>query len=202
MSDHLSGTIVLASHNAGKLREIAALLLPYDVEVKSAKDFGLSEPDETEETFAGNARLKAHHAARETGLPALSDDSGLSVIALDGRPGVHTADWAETEHGRDFDMAMEKVWQAVQITGRPAPYSAAFHCTLCLAFPDGSDKIFEGTVEGVLVWPKRGDRGFGFDPMFLPEGETETLGEMDPERKHAISHRSLAFEKFVKVCFD
>ena len=193
--------LVIASHNAGKLREIAELLTPFGVSVSSAADHGLDEPEETESTFAGNARIKAHHAAKGSGLPALSDDSGISVEALDGAPGVYTADWAETETGRDFVMAMTKVWNLLEEKGAPEPRKAAFNCTLCLAWPDGHDEVFEGRVEGQVVWPMRGDRGFGFDPVFLPNGESETFGEMDPEKKNAMSHRNDAFEKLVKGCF-
>lgn len=193
--------LVIATHNAGKLREIGELLAPYGVSVLSAAEFGLAEPEETEETFAGNARIKAHFAARETGLPALSDDSGIVVDALGGAPGVHTADWAETPNGRDFNMAMQRVWNMLEEIAAPQPRTARFVCTLCLAWPDGSDELFEGKVEGRVVWPIRGTRGFGFDPMFVPDGETETFGEMEPARKHAMSHRSDAFRKLVAACF-
>ncbi len=192
--------LVIATHNAGKLREIAELLNPFGIETVSAGQLGLEEPPETEETFAGNARIKAHHAARQTGLPALSDDSGIVVDALDGAPGVHTADWAETPHGRDFPMAMKKVWDLLEERQAPFPRTARFVCTLCLAWPDGHDEIFEGKVEGQIVWPMRGTRGFGFDPVFLPEGESETFGEMDPQRKHAMSHRARAFAAMVAAC--
>lgn len=190
--------VVIASHNAGKLREIAALLEPFGIKVTSAADHGLDEPAETESTFAGNARIKAHNAAKGTGLPALSDDSGITVDALDGAPGVFTADWAETGSGRDFPMAMKKVWDLLEEKSAPAPRTAAFNCTLCLAWPDGHDEVFEGIVKGQVVWPMRGDLGFGFDPVFLPDGETETFGEMDPAKKHAMSHRADAFAKMVK----
>ncbi len=194
--------IVLASHNAGKLREISALLTPYGITVVSAGDLGLAEPDETENTFAGNARIKAHFAAKESGLPALSDDSGLMVDALNGDPGVYTADWAETPNGRDFPMAMEKVWTLLEEKQAPEPRTAHFCCTLCVAWPDGEDEVFEGRVSGRLVWPMRGELGFGFDPVFLPDGETETFGEMDPVKKHGMSHRAGAFAKLVAACFD
>ncbi len=191
----LGDRIVIASHNAGKIREIGALMQPYGIAVQSAVDLGFAEPDETEDTFAGNARIKAHAAARAAALPALSDDSGIMVDALDGAPGVYTADWAETPAGRDFPMAMTKVWDLLEAQGAPEPRTARFCCTLCVAWPDGRDMLFEGTVAGRLVWPMRGDLGFGFDPIFLPDGETRTFGEMDPARKHAISHRSDAFAK-------
>ncbi|MEM6729626.1 MAG: RdgB/HAM1 family non-canonical purine NTP pyrophosphatase [Pseudomonadota bacterium] len=189
-------TLVLASHNSGKLREIRDLVLPHGIEVVSAGDLGLTEPAETETTFAGNARIKAHHAAKASELPALSDDSGLAIEALDGAPGVYTADWAETETGRDFGMAMEKAWRAILDTGAEAPWRARFHCTLCLAWPGGRDAIFPGVVAGTLTWPPRGDQGFGYDPMFVPDGYDETFGEMPYARKAPISHRADAFAKF------
>lgn len=195
-------TLVLASHNAGKLREIAALVKPFGVTCKSAGEFDLPEPEETESTYAGNARIKAHFAAKETGLPALSDDSGLSVDGLDGAPGVYTADWAETPDGRDFKMAMEKTWSLLEDKEVPEPRRAAFNCTLCIAWPDGHDELFVGSVDGRLTWPMRGDRGFGYDPMFIPNGYELTFGEMDPDKKHAMSHRAIAFEKLVKACFE
>ena len=196
------GELVLASHNAGKLREIAELLAPYGFQVRSAAEFGLSEPEETEETFAGNARIKAHYAAKGTGLPALSDDSGLEVDALRGAPGVHTADWAETGNGRDFKMAMEKLWRRLEETGAPEPRTGRFVCTLCIAWPGGQDVVVRGEVSGRIVWPMRGTRGFGFDPIFQPDGERETFGEMDPARKHAMSHRADAFRKLTAACLD
>lgn len=193
--------LVVATHNAGKLREISDLLAPFGIDVTSAGALGLEEPVETEDNFVGNARIKAHFAARESGLPALSDDSGISVDALDGAPGVYTADWAETGQGRDFPMAMEKVWTLLEAKAAPAPRRAHFCCTLCLAWPDGHDEIFEGRVDGQIVWPMRGDNGFGFDPVFLPDGETETFGEMAPAKKHAMSHRADAFAKLVAGVF-
>lgn len=188
--------LVIASHNAGKVREIGALIAPFGIKAVSAGDLDLAEPDETEDTFAGNARIKAHAAARASGLPALSDDSGIMVDALDGAPGVYTADWAETPHGRDFPMAMKKVWDMLEARNAPLPRTARFCCTLCLAWPDGHDAVFEGTVPGSLTWPMRGDLGFGFDPIFVPDGESQTFGEMDPARKHAMSHRADAFARF------
>lgn len=193
--------LVIASHNAGKIREIGALLEPFGVEVVSAGALGLAEPAETEDTFAGNARIKAHFAARESGLPALSDDSGIIVDALDGAPGVYTADWAETPNGRDFPMAMAKVWALLEEKQAPEPRSARFNATLCLAWPDGHDELFEGQVHGRIVWPMRGGNGFGFDPVFLPDGKAQTFGEMDPAEKQAMSHRALAFKKLVEGCF-
>lgn len=194
--------LVIASHNAGKIREIGALVAPYGIAVVSAKELGLDEPAETETTFAGNARIKAHAAAKAAGLPALSDDSGIMVDALGGAPGVHTADWAETPEGRDYPMAMTKVWTLLEESRAPEPRVAHFYCTLCVAWPDGEDALFEGRVPGRLVWPMRGALGFGFDPVFLPDGETETFGEMDPARKHAISHRAAAFAKLKAGLLD
>lgn len=193
--------LVIASHNAGKLREIAALIAPFGVSAISAADLGLAEPDETEDSFAGNARIKAHFAAETSGLPALSDDSGITVDALGGAPGVYTADWAETPNGRDFPMAMTKVWDLLDAKNAPEPRKAQFRATLCLAWPDGHDEMFEGVVHGSLVWPMRGSLGFGFDPIFQPDGATETFGEMDQVKKHEISHRADAFGKLVAGCF-
>ena len=193
--------LVIASHNKGKVREIGDLLAPFGITVVSVGEYGLEEPEETEETFAGNARIKAHLAATETGLPALSDDSGIMVEALDGAPGVHTADWAETGEGRDFVMAMTKVWNLLEQREAPEPRKAQFNATLCLAWPDGHDELFEGRVSGRIVWPMRGENGFGFDPVFQPDGETRTFGEMDPAEKHAMSHRAVAFAKLVETCF-
>ena len=187
--------LVVATHNAGKLREIRALLDEFEVEVVGAGDLGLPEPEETEETFAGNARIKAHAAAKATGLPALSDDSGIEVDALAGAPGVHTADWAETPDGRDFPMAMRRVWEEVIAAGPGAPRTARFRATLCLAWPDGTDEIFEGVAEGHVDWPMRGSLGFGFDPMFVPRGHELTFGEMPPEMKAPLTHRAAAFAR-------
>ncbi len=194
--------IVIATHNAGKLVEIRALLGPLGFKVTSAGELGLPEPRETEDNFAGNARIKAHFAAQESGLPALSDDSGIMVDALNGAPGVYTADWAETAGGRDFNLAMTKVWDALEAANAPEPRVARFVCTLCLAWPDGNDCLFEGKVEGRLVWPMRGKNGFGFDPMFLPAGKSLTFGEMVPAEKHAMSHRADAFSQFVADLID
>ncbi|MBV1862858.1 MAG: RdgB/HAM1 family non-canonical purine NTP pyrophosphatase [Rhodobacteraceae bacterium] len=191
-------SIVLASHNKGKLLEISELLEPFGVSVVSAGDLGFEEPEETEDNFAGNARIKAHYAAQKSGLPALSDDSGIEVDALDLQPGVYTADWAETDNGRDFPMAMGKVWSKLEERKASEPRTARFRCTLCLAWPNGDDEIFEGKVEGRLVWPVRGENGFGFDPMFMPRGHGQTFGEMEPFRKRAMSHRADAFDKLIE----
>ena len=193
--------LLVATHNLGKLAEIRAMLAPYGIEVVSNADFGLPEPEETETTFVGNARIKAHAAVKATGLPALADDSGIEVDALGGAPGVYTADWAETPNGRDFVLAMTKTWEACEKIAAPLPRTARFRSTLVLAWPDGHDEVFEGKVEGQLVWPMRGLHGHGYDPMFQPEGHDITFGEMDPEQKNRISHRADAFRKFV-TCFE
>lgn len=189
--------LVIATHNGGKLAEFRDLLEPFGLELVSAGELGLPVPEETGTTFAQNARIKAHATAQATGLLALSDDSGLCVDALGGQPGVYTADWAGPE--RDFAHAMRRVEDALQAAGAMSPRDrkAAFYATLCLAHPDGRDMLFEGRVEGTLVWPPRGDRGFGYDPMFVPLGHDLSFGEMDPAAKHAISHRADAFAKLI-----
>lgn len=189
--------IVLASHNKGKLKEIGHLLKPFGISVISASDLGLNEPKETENTYAGNARIKAHFAAKASGKPALSDDSGFSVEILDGAPGVYSADWAETSNGRNFSMAMSKIWDKIQHAEKPC--KAKFCCTLCLAWPDGHDELFEGSINGEIAWPPRGNNGFGYDPMFIAEGMHQTFGEMLPTDKHLISHRADAFKKLIKT---
>lgn len=195
-----AGRLVVASHNAGKLREIDDLVRPYGLEAVSAVALGLPEPAETETSFEGNALLKARAAALAAGLPALADDSGLSVEALGGAPGIYSARWAETGQGRDFAFAMQKVQTELDAQAVPQPRRAAFVCVLALVWPDGEEATFCGEVEGTLVWPPRGERGFGYDPMFLPDGRDETFGEMEPARKHAISHRARAFRKLVERC--
>jgi XTP/dITP diphosphohydrolase len=194
-------TLLVATHNRGKLEEIAALLAPFGISVVSAADKGLSEPAETEDSFIGNARIKAHAAAGAAKLPALADDSGLAVEALNGAPGVYSADWAETPQGRDFDLAMRRTWDALNRVNAPEPRRAQFCCTLVLAWPDGHDEVFEGRVDGRIVWPPRGSQGHGYDPMFLPDGYEQTFGEMDRWEKNRISHRAVAFEKLVTGCF-
>lgn len=191
--------LLVATHNQGKLEEIEKLLEPYGIDVISAAELGLPEPAETATDFIGNARIKAHAAAKATGLPALADDSGIEVDALGGAPGVHTADWAETPQGRDFEQAMRRTWEMLEAAGAPFPRRARFRCTLVLAWPDGHDEVFEGRIEGRVVWPMRGDRGHGYDPIFQPEGSDLTLGEMDRWRKNEISHRADAFRKLVAV---
>ncbi len=191
-------TLVVASHNEGKVDEIRALLAPFRIEIASARELDLPEPVEDGASFAANAKIKALSAARLSGLPALADDSGLCVPDLDGAPGIHSARWAGAN--KDFTSAMEKVHS--DLTARGATDARAhFWCALCLAWPDGRCDIFEGRVEGALVWPLRGISGFGYDPMFLADGESETFGEMDPARKHDISHRARAFESLIDACF-
>ncbi|WP_170382302.1 RdgB/HAM1 family non-canonical purine NTP pyrophosphatase [Ruegeria atlantica] len=193
--------LLVATHNKGKLEEMAHLLEPFGVAVIGAGEMSLPEPEETEDTFVGNARIKAHAAAKATGLPALSDDSGLTIDALDGAPGVYTADWAETSNGRDFLMAMTRAHKELEAKGAAHPRAAQFRCTLVLAWPDGHDEVFEGVAPGHLVWPIRGKDGFGYDPMFVPEGHDITFAEMDRWEKNKISHRGRAVEMFVKGCF-
>jgi len=200
----LAGKLVIATHNAGKLREIAAQLAPYDVDCLSAGELGLPEPAETGTTFAENALIKARAAAAASGLPALADDSGLSVHALGNRPGVYTADWAERQwfegpKGRDWFLAMGKIEGLLAEQGEQVDRSAHFTCTLALAWPDGDAAVHEGEAHGTLTWPPRGTRGFGYDPVFVADGQTETFAEIDPRLKHAISHRAAAFTKLVKT---
>lgn len=194
--------LLVATHNQGKLEEIAHLLEPYGVDVVGAAEMNLPEPEETETTFVGNARIKAHAAAKTTGLPALSDDSGIEIDALDGAPGVYTADWAETPNGRDFVMAMTRAHDELETLNAPYPRTARFCCTLVLAWPDGHDEVFPGVMPGQIVWPMRGDQGHGYDPVFQPDGYDQTFGEMDRWEKNKISHRADAFRKFVAGCFD
>ncbi len=193
--------LLVATHNKGKLEEVAHLLEPFGVSVVGAGEMDLPEPEETEDTFVGNARIKAHAAAKATGLPALSDDSGITIDALDGAPGVYTADWAETGNGRDFLMAMTRAHNELEEKNAPYPRTAQFRSTLVLAWPDGHDEVFEGIAPGYLVWPIRGEGGFGYDPMFVHDGYDITFAEMDRWEKNKISHRGRAVEMFVKGCF-
>ena len=201
-----SETLVIATHNAGKLKEIGALLAPYGLNCISAGSLGLPEPAETGKTFIDNALIKARAAAEGSGLPALADDSGLCVNALDGRPGVYTADWAERQWfegrpGRDWYLAMGKVEGLLAELGPVADRSCHFACVLAIAWPDGTSVAYEGRAEGTLTWPPRGTLGFGYDPVFVPLGETRSYAEHAPEEKHRISHRAAAFAKLVAEQF-
>jgi XTP/dITP diphosphohydrolase len=191
------GKLVIASHNEGKVREITALLAPYGIEPISAASLGIPEPVETGTSFAANAELKARFSADLSGMVALADDSGLCVDALGGDPGVYTANWAETPTGRDWQLAMRKVEDALAAKGPEAGRDAHFVCVLSLCWPDGHVESFEGRAEGTLTWPPRGTVGFGYDPVFVPLGDTRTFAELDPAEKHAISHRADAFAKLV-----
>jgi XTP/dITP diphosphohydrolase len=193
------GKLVIASHNAGKVREIRALLDPYGIQPVSAATLGLPEPDETGTTFIANAELKALQAADLSGLPALADDSGLCVEALDNEPGIFSARWAGPN--KDFGLAMRLVWDNLAAKGPEAGHDAHFICALALAWPDGHVEVFEGRVDGLITWPPHGGKGFGYDPIFQPTGHAISFGEMDPERKHAMSHRADAFAKLVAAVF-
>ncbi|GIK48631.1 MAG: RdgB/HAM1 family non-canonical purine NTP pyrophosphatase [Hyphomonadaceae bacterium] len=190
----LTGRLVVASHNAGKVREIAALLAPLGVEAVSAAALGLPEPDETETSFAGNAALKARAAAAASGLPALADDSGLEVFALGGEPGIYSARWAGPE--KNFGAAMKRVADELDVR-QAKDRGARFVCALALAAPGGGVEVFEGEARGTIVWPPRGDRGFGYDPVFEPEGHARTFGEMSHDEKLPLTHRARAFEKLL-----
>lgn len=190
-------TLLFATHNAGKVEEMRALLAPHGVRLVSAADLGLAVPDETEESFEGNARLKAVAACRATGLPALADDSGLCVDGLGGAPGVRTADWAETPAGRDFLHAMTRTRDALVAAGVPQPWSAAFHCVLAFAVPGSDCEFHAGVVRGRLIWPLRGGLGHGYDPMFVPDGREVSFAEMSADEKNRISHRAQALASFV-----
>lgn len=204
-------TLLIATHNAGKLAEFRELCTPLGLVLVSAADLGLAEPEETGTTFVENARLKAHAAARAADMVALADDSGLCVDALGGAPGVYTADWAQTPTGRDYQMAMRRVEDQLQAVGATSPglRKGSFAATLCLAHPDGRDDLYEGRATGTLVWPPRGAQGFGFDPVFMPDGFDITFGEMPSSAKHSwapgqigLSHRARAFAKFVEGAIE
>jgi XTP/dITP diphosphohydrolase len=194
--------LLIATHNAGKLDEMRALFAPLGISVVGGAELGLPEPDETEDSFIGNARIKAHAAAKATGLPALADDSGIQVAALDNAPGVYTADWAQTPDGRDFIMAMHKTHDLLEAALAPHPRAARFCATLVLAWPDGHDEVVEGIADGTFVWPMRGQTGHGYDPIFQPLGETRTFAEMTHAEKNAISHRADAVRQLLERCFD
>lgn len=194
-----SGQLVVASHNTGKVREIGDLMRPFGIATVSAGALGLPEPEETETTFIGNARLKSEAAAQASGLPALADDSGLCVHALGGDPGIYSARWAGPD--KDFAVAMARVNAALDERSVPdSGRTAHFVCALSLCWPDGHSETFEGRVDGRLIWPVRGARGFGYDPMFVPDGFDISFGEMDPDAKHAMSHRARAFTQLVEAC--
>jgi len=195
-------SLLVATHNQGKLEEVSDLLKSHGVSVIGAAAKGLPEPEETGTTFVENARLKAHTAAGATGLPALADDSGIEIDALGGAPGVYTADWAETANGRDFVMAMTRAHDELEATNAPHPRTARFCCTFVLAWPDGHDEVFEGLMQGQVVWPMRGDLGHGYDPVFQPVGYDITFGEMDRWEKNQISHRADAFRKLKAILPD
>jgi len=204
-------TLLLATHNKGKVSEFRELFMPLGVVLVSAGDLGLPEPEETGTTFVENARLKAHAAAKAANMIALADDSGLCVDALGGEPGVYTADWAQTPNGRDYAMAMRRVEDRLQAMGANSPglRKGSFNATLCLAHPDGRDDLYVGQVTGTMVWPPRGEKGFGFDPMFMPDGFDITFGEMPSSAKHSwapgqvgLSHRARAFAKFVEGAIE
>lgn len=195
-------SLLVATHNAGKLEEIRQMMTPHGITVHGAAEKGLIEPEETEDSFIGNARIKARAAVAATGLPALADDSGIEVDALGGAPGVYTADWAETGNGRDFTMAMTRTWDALEKANAPHPRTARFCCTYVLAWPDGHEEIFEGHMPGQIVWPMRGTAGHGYDPIFQPEGHDITFAEMDWTQKNRISHRARAFEKLAQILGD
>jgi len=189
--------LVIASHNSGKVREIRELMAPFQITVTSAGDLGLPEPEENGEDFIANARIKSESAARLSGMPALADDSGMAVEALDGAPGIYSARWAGPE--KDFQQAMLRVEQSLQDKGvEPRGARASFICVLALTLPDGETHIFEGEVKGTLTFPPQGTQGFGYDPIFIPEGENRTFGQMSGAEKHCISHRAIAFAKFVE----
>jgi XTP/dITP diphosphohydrolase len=204
-------TLLIATHNAGKLSELRELCTPLGLVLVSAGELGLPEPEETGTTFVENARIKAHAAAKAANMIALADDSGMCVDALGGEPGVYTADWAETPNGRDYQMGMKRVEDRLQAVGavEPGQRKGSFNATLCLAHPDGRDDIYVGKATGTLVWPPRGDKGFGFDPVFMPDGFDITFGEMPSSAKHSwapgqvgLSHRARAFAAFVEGAIE
>jgi XTP/dITP diphosphohydrolase len=206
---HITGRLVIATHNPGKLAEMRELLAPYGIDATSAGELGLPEPDETGMTFRDNARIKAEAATQATGLPAFADDSGLAVDALGGEPGIYSARWAGPK--KDFHFAMQTIDHKLRERGANTPEqrTASFVSALCVAWPDGHTEDFEARVAGTLVWPPRGDKGFGYDPIFLPNGQTQTFGEMSSEEKHGLpphgkglSHRARAFMKLAEACLE
>jgi XTP/dITP diphosphohydrolase len=198
----LSGVeLLVATGNVGKMAEFRALLGPYGNTIHSLVDLGLDEPEETEFSFVGNALLKARAGAKASGLPTLADDSGLTVEALGGAPGIYTADWAETSSGRNFTVAMTKTWELMSAIGAPNARQAEFRCVLAVVWPTGEEKVFVGQIHGKIVWPKRGNIGHGYDPIFQPDDHIQTMGELSPEVKNRISHRANAFGKLILGCF-
>ncbi|MFN3935953.1 MAG: non-canonical purine NTP pyrophosphatase [Gemmobacter sp.] len=196
-----AGRLLVATHNTGKVEEFRRILEPKGIEVLAGSDLGLRAPAETENSFEGNARVKAVAAAAATGLPALADDSGLAIDALGGRPGIHTADWAEIGGERDFGHAMRRAHEELSASGAPEPWACRFVCALALCWPDGHCETFVGTVEGTFVWPPRGVMGHGYDPVFVPAGRSRTFAEMSAAEKDAISHRSSAIAALLARCF-
>ena len=192
--------LVVATGNAGKLKEMRALLAPRGIAIASHRDHGLEDPEETEDTFLGNARIKAHAAARALGVPALADDSGIELEALGGAPGVRTADWAETPGGRDFGVAMERAHAALRAAGASEPWRSRFVSVLVLAWPDGHEESFRGEVNGRVIWPPRGVQGHGYDPIFIPDGHDRTFAEMTADEKNALSHRGRSIRAFEAAC--
>lgn len=193
--------LLIATGNAGKLAEFSKLLAPFGTKLHSLRSLGLFEPEETEKTFVGNALVKARAAMRASGLPCLADDSGLVIDALGGAPSIYTADWAEGASGRDFNVAMAKTWAYLQAVAAPLPRRATFCCVLALVWPDGCEEIFDGRLQGQIVWPMRGAFGHGYDPIFQPDGYGVSMGEMSADLKNKISHRALAVGRFVAKCF-
>ena len=189
--------LLIATHNTGKLEEFKYLLKDLDLKILSSRDLNLDEPNETENTFIGNARIKSKISCLKSNLPSLADDSGLQVHALGNNPGVYTADWAFTDKGRDFKKAMHRVWNELIETKKQEPFTANFICTLVLTFPNGNEEIFEGIINGTITWPMRGRDGHGYDPIFIPDGHKRTFGEMTNFEKNKISHRSIALKKFI-----
>ncbi len=194
--------LLVATHNDGKLEEIRALLKDTKINTVSSRELGLTEPAETENTFIGNARIKAHSACKHTGLPSISDDSGLEIEDLDFQPGVYSADWAETPNGRDFNIAMKKIWSLLNKVNNNSIHIAKMRCTMVLAWPDGHEEIFEGSIKGKIVWPMRGTNGHGYDPIFQPDGYKLTFGEMDRWVKNRLSHRAEALNKLLDYCIQ
>ena len=202
MSNFPDNKILIATHNNGKLEEFKQILKDLDLLILSSKDLNLDEPKETEDTFIGNARLKSRISCNKSKLPCLGDDSGLEVHALGNQPGVYTADWAYTKNGRDFNQAMNRVWNELLKSKQKEPFTANFVCTFVLTFPNGNEKIFEGRASGKITWPMRGIGGHGYDPIFIPDGYNKTFGEMSDLEKNKISHRNKALNKFISFYND